>query len=439
MRLKRDMTAIHFHKLNHAPQVASIAGKAQSILLFIIAIAVAAFVFWAANSYVNSVTRGAGKVVSAFDHQIVQHLEGGIISAILVKEGTVVQKGDSLFVIENRFSAAEHSKIQIDLMAKKITILRLLAEASVQKQLDLPIATLEAAPEFSRNELELFDSRQQNLAEQLAIFDERKMQTILELEEAKNRLLNLTGEKRLVGRQVEIFTKLFKKGATSERELLDVQTTAQRLITRIDELKHQIPKLKSSVSEAVRLKNEIYLRFQADAKKEYSELQLEITKLKAVLTATQDRTDRRSVLAPIDGVVNKLFVSTLGGVVRGGQDLLEIVPADESIAIEVELPPRDRAEIRVGLPAVIKISAYDYSTYGGLEGVIADISADALTNEKGETFFRVRLHAKTVNFGEGKPVVPGMLADIDILTGEKSILDYLLKPIHKIRENAFKQ
>lgn len=433
------MNAINLNELSYTPQVNSIARRSQLNLLIITVIAVAAFIFWAATSSVNTVTRGGGKVVSALDHQIVQHFEGGIISQILVKEGMKVKTGDALFIIQNSFSEAEHSKILIDIKAKKISLLRFLAEANGQDHLTLPIAMLEAGPEFSQNEMQLFDSRHQNLVEQLAIFNDRKEQAMLGLEEAKTRLLNLGTERKLVDRQVEIFSKLFKKGATSERELLDARTTLQRLITKIDELKHQIPKLKSTLSEAERLKNEVKLRFQADAKNEYTTLQLEITKLEAVLTATQDRINRTSVLAPIDGVVNKLLISTLGGVVRGGQDLLEIVPADESIAIEVELSPKDRAEIRVGLPAVIKISAYDYSTYGGLEGVITDVSADALTNEHGETFFRVRLEAKTVDFGADKPVVPGMLADIDILTGEKTILEYLLKPINKIRENALKQ
>lgn len=433
------MTSIDLNHLEQTPKVKTIARKSQANLLVFLFMAVLTFIFWAAVSKVNTVTRGAGKVVSAQDHQIVQHFEGGIISQILVKEGATVTAGEALFIIQNRFSEAEHSKIKIDLAAKQISLLRFWAEANDQDHLNLRLDMLEAAPEFAQNEMHLFDSRRQNLIEQLAIFNDRKNQAMLDLEEAKNRLLNLNAEKRLVDRQVEIFTNLFKKGATSERELIDIQTTAQRLTTRMDELKHKIPRLKSTLSEAERLKNEIGLRFRADAKNEYSNLQLEITKLEAALTATQDRTNRSWVLAPIDGVVNKLFVSTIGGVVSGGQDLLEIVPADESIAIEAKLSPKDRAEIRVGLPAVIKISAYDYSTYGGLEGEITDISADALTNQAGETFFRVRLKAKTVNFGAGKPVVPGMLADIDILTGEKTILQYLLKPIHKIRENALKQ
>lgn len=433
------MTAIHLNALNRAPQVKSIARKSQSNLLIITFVAVIAFIFWSATSSVNTVTRGAGKVVSALDHQIVQHLEGGIITSILIKEGALVKAGDALFTIQNSFSEAEHSKLQIDLLATRITMLRYLAEANGQSHLDLPIKLLETAPQFSKNELDIFSSRQNNLNEQLAIFNERKQQTILALEEAKNKLNNLGFEQVLSNRQVEIFGNLYKKGATSEREWLDARTTAQRLVTKIDELKHEIPQLKSSVIESERLQNEIRLRFAADARKQYSDQSLEVSKMEAVLTATQDRTNRISVLAPIDGVVNKLYVTTVGGVVRGGQDLVEIVPADESIAIEVELSPKDRAEIRVGLPAVIKISAYDYSTYGGLEGEITDISADALTNEFGDTFFRVRLKAKTVDFGIDKPVVPGMLADIDILTGEKTILEYLLKPINKIRENALKQ
>lgn len=433
------MTAIHENSLNAVGECRTIASRSQLNLLIIIALSVGGFIYWAATSSINTVTRGGGKVVSGLDHQIVQHFEGGIISNILVKEGDFVKKGSALFTIENSFSQAEHSKVQIDLKAKKIRLLRLWAEANQSSELNLPIRMLEESPDFSRNEMVLFQSRQSNLVEQLAIFEARSTQTMLALEEAKSRLQNLTNEQKLVNRSVEILAKLYKKGATSERELLQQQTSAQQLITRIDELKHQIPKYKSSVEESSRTKNEIRLRFQADAKNEYLNLKLELSKLEAALLATQDRTNRSSVLAPIDGVVNKLLISTLGGVVRSGQDLLEIVPADESIAIEVELSPKDRAEIRVGLPAVIKISAYDYSTYGGLDGEITDISADAITNERGETFFRVKLKAHTANFGVDNAVIPGMMADVDILTGDKTILQYLMQPINKIRENALKQ
>lgn len=433
------MSVAPVNTLKPMPQCQTIARQSQAHLLIIIVFAVGAFLVWAASSSISSVTRGSGKVVSAQDDQIVQHFEGGIIGQILVKQGDKVNTGDVLFIIQNSFSEAEHHKIQLELDSKKITLLRYFAESNRQIELNLPLNILETSPEFAFNEQQLFTSRQHNLAEQLAIFKERKLQSILSVAEAKKHLLNLLAEKKLVDRQVEIFTNLYKIGATSERELLDNQSSAQRLITKIDELKHQIPQLKSNINEAERLKNEVALRFIADAKAEYSKLQVEVTKLKAVLRATQDRTNRSSVVAPIDGVVNRLFITTIGGVVSGGQDLAQIVPADTSIAIEVELPPKDRAEIRLGLPAVIKISAYDYSTYGGLEGEIVDISADALTNERGETFFRVRLKAKTIDFGKGKPVVPGMLADIDILTGEKTILQYLVQPINKIKENALKQ
>ena len=152
-----------------------------------------------------------------------------------------------------------------------------------------------------------------------------------------------------------------------------------------------------------------------------------------------DRSQRSDVIAPFAGVVNRLNVNTVGGVVRGGEPLVQLVPSDMAISMEVKLAPNDRAEVWPGLPAVVKISAYDFSRYGGLKGTVVDISADALTDENGVPYFRVRLEAEAANFGPNRPVVPGMLADVDILSGRHTILDYILKPVRRVRDNAMRQ
>ena len=270
------------------------------------------------------------------------------------------------------------------------------------------------------------------------ILNDQVRQRELELAERNTRLTNITHERTLVSEQVESLKPLVKMGAVSKNDLLKNQTTLQRLETKISDLKYQIPKTRSSLSEVKRRRNEIILRFRSEAEKERTDVLLAIAKLKESVTALKDRKQRSDVRAPISGTVNKLFVTTIGGVVKSGQDLAQIVPADKSIAVEVKLSPKDRAEIWPGLPGVVKVSAYDYSIYGGLRGKITDISSDALKDEQGRPYFRVRLEATTSDFGKDKPVVPGMMAEVDILTGKHSILEYLVTPLRKMRDKALR-
>ncbi len=419
-------------------QCDKIAKDAHRTFLIAACLGVFALVTWSALVRLDTVTRGSGRIVPTQSNQLVQHLEGGIVMEILVREGDKVQKGDILLRIENSFSKAEYSRARLEMKAKLVQHARLMAESKGLKKVKVPAELQKQFPELVKNERRLFKSRQDNLKEQLLILNDQIRQRELELAERNSRLTNITRERSLVGEQVESLKPLVKMGAVSKNDLLQKQTTLQRLETKISDLKYQIPKTRSGLSEFRRRRNEITLRYRSEAEKERSDVLLAIAKLKESVTALKDRKQRSDVRAPISGTVNKLFVTTIGGVVKSGQDLAQIVPADKSIAVEVKLSPKDRAEIWPGLPGIVKVSAYDYSIYGGLRGKITEISSDTLKDEQGRPYFRVRLEATTSDFGADKPVVPGMMAEIDILTGKHSILEYLITPIRKIGEKALR-
>jgi adhesin transport system membrane fusion protein len=413
--------------------------QAHGRLIYVVTIAFAVFFIWTAFTQLDQVVRGGGRVVPQLQNQIVQHLEGGIIKEILVREGDRVQKGQTLMRIENSFSNAELSQTRLEIQAVQARITRLEAEISGRNSLTFSSQLREIVPDIVRREDALFRSRMDTLASKLAILDDQERQQELELSELRSRWANIQKERELVSKKVASLRKLLERGAISTNEMLENEQVLQQIETRISDLSHDIPRTQAALSEARERRAEAILKSRAAAEEDLSSAELELAKLNEQVAALQDRSARSDMVAPIDGVVNKLFLATIGGVVRSGEPLVQLVPTESAVAVEVQLSPSDRADVWPGLPAVVKISAYDYSIFGGLKGKIIDISPDIFTNEEGEPYFRVRLEAEAGGFGPDKPVVPGMLANVDILTGRQSILSYLLKPVRHLRDNALRQ
>ncbi|MGF1474021.1 MAG: HlyD family type I secretion periplasmic adaptor subunit [Geminicoccaceae bacterium] len=387
---------------------------------------------------VDLVSRGGGQVLPSIDKQMVQHLEGGIVTEILAKEGDLVSEGDVLLRVETRFAQAELEEKRVELRAQRARLARLKAEAQGDPEPSFAPELREAAAGFVATEEQLFRRRRASLDEQLAILADQAEQTALERDELKTRQTNLERERSLLAQQLKSLEGLSRVGAISDNEVLERRTEFQRLRTRLDDTRLQIPRMEAALSEAERRSSEMVLRFRAEADEKRAEADLAIAQLDETIGALQDRSRRSDVRAPVDGVVNKLLVSTVGGVVHSGDDLVEIVPSDQSIIVEARLEPSDRAEVWPGLPAVVKISAYDYAVFGGLQGRVVDISADALQDDQGQPYFRVRLEAASNRLGPDRPVVPGMTADVDILTGRHTIMSYLLTPFNRMAERAFR-
>jgi HlyD family type I secretion membrane fusion protein len=224
----------------------------------------------------------------------------------------------------------------------------------------------------------------------------------------------------------------------SSNDLLENERQLQQMEARISDLVHDIPRTEAALSELAGRRSEQVLKFRGDSDRDRVDTQVQIAKLEETVLAMKERSVRTEVVAPIAGVVNKLFVNTIGGVVKSGDPLIQLVPAGSSVAVEARLSPADRAQVWPGLPAVVKVSAYDFSVYGGLQGKVVDISPDALPDEKGQPYFRVRLEADGTAFGADKPVVPGMLADVNIISGKQTVLEALVRPVRRIQENALR-
>jgi membrane fusion protein, adhesin transport system len=415
-----------------------IAGRAETAFVATTAVGVAALLAWASLTSLDKVTRGAGKVVPQSQNQTVQHFEGGIVTDILVREGERIERGAPLLRIENSFSRAELAQTRIEIVARDLRLARLSAEAAGQAFKAPPGLT--GAPElFAQREAALYDSRRRTLDEQLAIIEEQRRQKGLELSELRSRWTNTTRERELVLQRVRSLRRLAEMGAVSANDLLDNERSLQQVEARMSDLTHEIPRTESALVELVRKSSEASLRFASEADKEASDVALQQAKLKESALALQDRNFRSDVVAPIEGVVNKLYVSTVGGVVKSGEPLAVIVPTDSAIAVEAKLSPSDRAEVWPGLPAIVKISAYDFSIYGGLKGTVVEVSPDALQDERGQPYFRIRLEASAASFGPDRPVVPGMVADVDILSGRHTIMETLLRPLRYLRDNALRR
>jgi HlyD family type I secretion membrane fusion protein len=420
-------------------QTDRIARSANGIFIAVTLLGLGGFLWWAGSTSIEEVTKADGRVIPTEQNQNVQHMEGGIISEILVSEGDTVQAGDTLLRVENSFSGAELAQMQVDLLAQRLRLARLDAEVAGEPNF-LPDRTpAENYPALLTGEVRLFERRQDKLAEQLAIFDDQARQQRLALVERQTRLTNKQNEFDLMQQQVASLTELVLAGAASRNSLLDRQSQLQQIRTQIDDLHFQIPQFEAGLSELLRRRAEAELQFRSDAESERSDTQVKIAKLVQTIAAMDDRSQRTNVTAPISGRINRLLVSTVGGVVQPGQTLVQIVPADASVSVEARVSPADRGDIYPGLESVIKISAYNYSIYGGLRGKIVEISPDALQDDDGEPYFRVRIEASSQDFGPDHPVVPGMLAELNILTGSNTVLDYLLQPLRRLSENALRQ
>ena len=416
-----------------------IAGEAHRRFILVLGAGIAAFLAWSALTSLDKVTKGEGRIVPQSDNQIIEHLEGGIVSEILVRNGDRVEKGDVLMRIDNAISEAELGRVRVEREAMILRRLRLTAEAEARDTLSFPEALARAYPEAVANEKSLFDRRQAQLFEKLAILDEQVRQKELGLSELRTRWKFTTEERSIVVEQAESLRALAQKGAISRNELLKTERDLNELETRLAGLTHEIPQAEAALEETRARRREALVEFGAEAEKERSDVELAIAKLTETMTALQDRKSRSEIIAPISGIVKNVYLRTIGGVVKSGEPLIELVPAEASIAIEMKLAPSDRADIFPGQRAVVKISAYEYASYGGLEGQVIDISPDALTDEEGRSYFRVRLQADGTSLGPDRPVLPGMMAEVDILTGEHTILSYLTRPITDVRDNALRQ
>lgn len=399
------------------------------VLLRSIGIVFAVFVLWAAVAQLDEVTRGEGKVIPSKQLQVLQSIDGGLVSEILVHEGDIVQANQLLIKIdETRFvsSVKESQSQSLGLMAKAAR----LKAISDGKPFIPPPEVLKSAPEIVEQERMLYEAKRDEAAAAVSIARQQLAQRQQELNEAQARRAQASQGYDLTSRELSVTKPLINSGAVSEVELLRLERDVSRYRGERDMASAQATRILAAINEAQRKIEEVELTFRNDAGKELSETVGKLNSLTESGVALSDRVKQSSIRSPVKGTVKRLLVNTVGGVVQPGKDMIEIVPLEDVLLLEARVMPRDIAFLRPGLPVMVKFTAYDFSVYGGLEGTLEHIGADSVLDEKGNAFYTVRVRTNKPGFGDANlPIIPGMVTEVDILTGKKTVLSYLLKPV----------
>lgn len=410
--------------------------RGARIVVWLSLAAVLTLIVWAAFAVLDEVTRGEGKVIPTRQIQILQSLDGGIVSEILVKEGQSVKIGDLLLKVDptRMVSSLRENQSQYLSLLAKAARLQALADGA---RFIPPPAVAQEAPEIVAQERALYESRRAELDATIGVFRQQASQRSQELISAKARREQASQSYTLTARELEMTRPLVKTGAVSDVELLRLERDVARYRGERDSANSDIPRLESSVLEASRKMQEVELTFRNVARSELSEVNAKISALSEGSAALEDRVNQTEIRSPVNGTVKQLKVNTVGGVVQPGKDVIELVPSDDALLLEARVLPKDIAFLRPGQKALVKFTAYDYSTYGGLEATLEHISADSVLDDKGNAYFLVRVRTLSTTIGPHNfPIIPGMVVEVDILTGKKSVLSYLLKPILRAKAKA---
>lgn len=412
------------------------------ILILIICASFIGLIVWASQATLEEVTTGSGRVIPSRQIQVVQTLEGGIVREISIGEGDLVEKDQVLMQIDDTGFASKLGEIKQRRWALMAEIARLTAEGNGADTVPDDPDLSEHAPQALASERAVFRSRNAKLQEDVSILKEQLIQKEKELIEFTAKRDKLAATREPLARELKLTETLYKRKVVPEVEFLRLKRQMAEISGELAIVNAALPRAESSIEEARNRMNSATVSFQLQARERLAQIQPELAIIEESIKAAKDRVTRTALKAPVRGIINKLNVTTIGAVVQPGKDIIEIVPLDDTLLIEAQIRPQDVAFIRPDEKASVKLTAYDYLIYGALEGKIERISADTITDDRGERVYRVIVrtmqnHLKTVK-GD-LPIIPGMVATVDIQTGEKTVLDYLLKPIRRGQKEALRE
>lgn len=402
---------------------------------------VALLVAWAAWAELDEVTHGQGQVVAAQRTQIIQNLEGGILREIMVKEGDVVEKNQLLARLDNLGAASQYRDAMNKALENQVALARLEAEKNGTEPV-FSAELREKAPQIVTDQEEIFQTRRDKFTSEAQLLESQYKQRLEDVDEQQGRKVQLEKTLDLAEERRDIAKPLVDRKLFSKVDYLDLEQRVVTLGGDIEALSSTMSKAKEAAEEARRKLALRKAEMEAQISEEINKRRTELTSLQEVLSAGGDRVTRTELRSPVRGTVKRVVVNTLGGVVRPGDPIMEVVPLDDTLLVEARIRPADIAFIHADQKAMVKISAYDFSIYGGLEARVEQISADTIEDRKGEYYYLVKLRTQknAINYrNEQLPIIPGMVASVDIISGKKSILDYLLKPILKARQNALRE
>lgn len=409
-------------------------------LLYCIALTIALLIIWAAFAEVDEVTRGEGKVIPSRQLQIVQSMDGGVIEKVYVEEGATVSKGDLLVRIDPTRFVASYQEGNVKAFALRAKVQRLKAQ----------IAGEELAPEFGeaalaeqkqvlKQEQNYYQASLKELKERLAVLQDQIAQRKQELSETEARLQAAEQAYQMSTKELEATKPLLFSGAVSEIDILRLERDQSAANGERLQAAARVRQVYASIQEAESKLLEVGTTVRNQWRAELSDASTQLNSLSRSVEGLADRVKLSELYSPVNGTVQRVLLNTIGGIVQPGNAVVEIVPSDDRLLIEAKIAPKDIAFLRPGLPATIKLHAYDFSVYGGISATLQHISADTITDEKENTFYLVRAITTEKDSAQHLSVIPGMTAQLDILTGKKSILSYLLKPLLRAKANALSE
>ncbi|BAQ71833.1 MULTISPECIES: HlyD family type I secretion periplasmic adaptor subunit [Pseudomonas] len=396
-------------------------------------------VLWANFAVIDEVTKGEGKAIPSSKVQKIQNLEGGIVSELYVKEGQVVEAGAPLIRLDDTRFQSNVGETETVRLSMLLRVERLSAEVD-ERELNFPADAVKDAPGQAASEKSLYQSRRQQLHDEIGGLQEQLIQKQQELREFTSKQAQYRQQLGLQRQEIAMSEPLVAQGAVSPVEVLRLKRAEVETRGQLDATTLAIPRAESAIKEVQRKIDETRGKFRSEALTQLNEARTELNKASATGKALEDRVSRTLVTSPVRGIVKQLMVNTIGGVIQPGSDMVEIVPLNDTLLVEAKIRPQDIAFLHPGQEAIVKFSAYDYTIYGGLKARLEQIGADTITDEdKKTTYYMIKLRTDRSHLGtDEKPllIIPGMVASVDIITGKKSILSYLLKPIIRARAEA---
>lgn len=411
------------------------------VFLWILILTVVVGIFWMDRTKIDEVVKGSGKIVSSGQIKSIQNLEGGIVKEIMVKEGDSVKKGQALLKIEDIFFSSSYEQNKLKYYEIYARSLRLRSEA-FSKPFTMPQKVDAELVDLVEKEKNLYESNLQQLNKGLAVVRAQITQHRQKLAELKEHYIELSEEMELVQKQIDINTPLVERKITSEVDFLKLKQEKNNVQQKLTKTRHDIESTKAVIDEALNTLDETRLAFENKAKEELNRIDAEMRRIKESQIAIQDKVKRTLVHSPVNGIVKKMYVNTIGGVVQPGREIMDILPTGETLLVEVRIHPKDIAFLYPDQRAVIKVTAYDFSIFGGLNGMVTRISPDSITEANGQTYYNVWIETDRNYLGTKESplkLIPGMVVYSDIVTGKKSILNYIIGPLLKTTDNAFKE
>ena len=397
---------------------------------------------WASLAEIDEVTRGDGKAIPSSRLQKIQNLEGGIVAEVFVHEGEVVKAGAPLLRLDDTRFRSNAGESEADRYALEARVQRLTAQLADKETLTLSPDIVEKAPDIANGEMELFTSVNKRIQSELSGLNEQLVQKKQELLDFQAKAEQYRRSLGLLQQEIGMSEPLVAKGAISRVEVLRLRRSEVETRGQLESVTLAVPRAQAAIKEIESKVGETRGRYRSEALSQLNEARTDLSKIEATGKAIDDRVNRTLVTSPVRGIVQQLMVNTIGGVIQPGHDLVEIVPLDDTLLIEAKIRPQDIAFLRPGQEAIVKFTAYDYTIYGGMKGKLEQISPDTVTDKDGKSFYVIRLRTDKNHLGsDDKPliIIPGMVASVDIITGKKTILAYLLKPILRARAEAFRE